>query len=197
MSDRPLEAASSSRPPRVLSLTLSNERRELARLGERVEQFGIESGLPPDDTAAVNLALDELVTNVIKYAYDDDREHGIHVTVTLRADLVTITVEDEGKPFNPLEAPSPNLDLPIEDWPIGGLGVHIVKSIADTLDYRRERGRNVVRVEKRLIGHARKGDGAGSPPNGECGDNGYAHNGETESTKTKRREQAGVQCIRF
>jgi anti-sigma regulatory factor (Ser/Thr protein kinase) len=150
MSERPLETSSSSRGTRVLSMVVLNERRELARLGERVEQFGTDCRLPADLTAAVNLVLDELVSNIIKYAYDDTREHQIHVAVAVGLDLLTISVEDDGKPFNPLEAVAPNLDLPIEEWPIGGLGVFIVKSIADALEYRRERNHNIVRVEKRV-----------------------------------------------
>jgi anti-sigma regulatory factor (Ser/Thr protein kinase) len=144
------EPSAPPRAARVLSLTLANERRELARLGDRVEQFGKSCGLPADVTVAANLVLDELVTNIIKYGFDDAREHQIRVEMEVGVDLLTISVEDDGKPFNPLEAPSPNLDLPIEDWPIGGLGVFIVKSIADVLEYRREGDRNTVRLEKRL-----------------------------------------------
>ena len=88
-------------------------------------------------SAAANLVLDELVTNIIKYGFDDAREHQIRVEMEVGVDLLTISVEDDGKPFNPLEAPSPNLDLPIEDWPIGGLGVFIVKSIAAAAEARR------------------------------------------------------------
>jgi serine/threonine-protein kinase RsbW len=150
MSEPPHDAASSSQPGRVLSIALANERRELARLGDQIEQFGRDCGLSGDNAATMNLALDELVSNIIKYAYDDAEEHQILVTVAVGRDLLTISVEDDGKPFNPIDAPSPNPDLPLEEWPIGGLGVHIVKSIADTLDYRRERGRNIVRLEKRL-----------------------------------------------
>jgi anti-sigma regulatory factor (Ser/Thr protein kinase) len=127
-----------------------NQREELGRLGARIEEFGKDCGLAPDDAAVANLVLDELVSNVIKYAYDDPSEHQIRVTVEVRPHLLSIRVEDDGKPFNPLEAPEPNLDLPLEEWPLGGLGVHIVKSIADTVEYRRDRNHNVVRVEKRI-----------------------------------------------
>jgi anti-sigma regulatory factor (Ser/Thr protein kinase) len=150
MSEGQFDPASSPRAAQVLSMVLTNKRRELARLGELIDQFGQDCGLSPDDKATVYLTLDELVSNIIKYGYDDTREHQIHVTVTVGHDLLTISIEDDGKPFNPSEAPSPNLDLPIENRPVGGLGVYIVKSFADVLDYRRERGRNIVRVEKRM-----------------------------------------------
>ena len=132
------------------SLVLRNERREVPRLAEEVEKFGLECGLSTDDTSHVNLALDELVINVIKYAYDDRQDHLIHVTLLMDGDELTIVVEDDGRAFNPLAAPPPNLDAPIEQRPIGGLGIFLVKSIADSLDYRREGGRNILTLRKRV-----------------------------------------------
>jgi anti-sigma regulatory factor (Ser/Thr protein kinase) len=131
-------------------MVVVNQRRELARLGDRVDAFGRACGLSADDTACACLTLDELVSNVIKYAYEDTQEHQIHVTVQVDGNLMTISIEDDGKPFNPLEAPVPNLEVSIEEWPTGGLGVHIVKSIADKLEYRREHGHNIVMMEKRI-----------------------------------------------
>ena len=130
-------------------MVLRNDRRELARMGEGVERFASECHLPPDDAAQINLVLDELVSNVIKYGYDDAREHQIDVTVTVDADVITIAIEDDGKPFNPLQAPAPNLDLSVEERPIGGLGVFLVRSIADAIDHRRDRDRNIVTVTKK------------------------------------------------
>jgi len=139
-----------SRPAaHLLSVVLVNERRELGRLGELVDRFGGECRLPADTVLILNLVLDEIVSNVIKYGYDDTLEHEIHVRVVLEGDLLTIQVEDDGRSFNPLEAPPPNLDLPIEQRPIGGLGVFIVKSTVDAAEYRREGGRNVLTIKKR------------------------------------------------
>ena len=131
-------------------MVLRNDRHELAAIGERVEQFGAACGLSGDDTAAVNLLLDELVSNIIKYGYDDAGEHRIEVVVQVDGGVLTISIDDDGKPFNPLELPPPDLDLPIEDRPVGGLGVYIVRSLADTLDYRRERGHNLFTLTKKV-----------------------------------------------
>lgn len=131
-------------------MRLLNDRRELAGIGERVDRFGAACGLSRDDTAAINLVLDELVSNIIKYGFDDAGEHHIQVVVGLDGDLLTVSVDDDGKPFNPLDVPRPDLDRPIEDRPVGGLGVFIVRSMADTLDYRREHGRNRLTLTKRL-----------------------------------------------
>jgi sigma-B regulation protein RsbU (phosphoserine phosphatase) len=136
--------------PRVLSVVVTNELREISRLGQLVDRFGREHHLAADDTNDINLMLDEIVGNVIKHGFDDSLTHEIHIGVTLDKDLATVRVEDEGKLFNPLDAPEPDLDLPIEERPVGGLGVFIVRSIAESLDYRREGGRNIVTMKKRI-----------------------------------------------
>jgi anti-sigma regulatory factor (Ser/Thr protein kinase) len=132
-----------------LSLVLVNRRVEIERLAEHVESFGNAHHLPADDIHDVNLVLDEIVINIIKHGYDDDREHEIHVRLEIEAGEVTITVEDDGRPFNPLDAPAPNLDLPIEERPIGGLGIHIVRSLVDRIEYERAEGRNRLTLRKR------------------------------------------------
>jgi len=106
--------------------------------------------LAPDDVASVNLAIDELVSNVINYAFDDGKVHQIQLTVTVEGDLLTLSIDDEGKAFNPLEVPMPDLDQPIEQRPVGGLGIFLVKSIADTLAYRREDGHNILTLTRTL-----------------------------------------------
>jgi anti-sigma regulatory factor (Ser/Thr protein kinase) len=148
MSDAPPGPSAPS--PLSLSMVLINRRQELAHLGERVDQFGKECGLPKDETARVNLVLDEIVSNIIKYGYDDAQEHQILVSVALEGDLLTISIDDDGKPFNPLEIPPPDLELSIEERPIGGLGLFLVKSIVDTLQYRRERDHNILTLKKRI-----------------------------------------------
>ena len=95
---------------------------------------------------SVRLALDELLSNVIKYAYDDASSHRIALKLELGIPFA-LTIADDGKPFNPLEdAPPPVLDGPVEDRPIGGLGLHILQKMGMKLAYRRENNRNVLRV---------------------------------------------------
>jgi serine/threonine-protein kinase RsbW len=134
----------------VLSIALVSDRREIERLSGLVEQFGEANGLGADDINAVNLLLDEIVVNIISHGYDDKLEHQILVNLALENDVLSIRVEDDGRPFNPLEAPAPNLDLPIEERAIGGLGIFIARSIADQMQHYRENGRNVLVIEKRV-----------------------------------------------
>jgi anti-sigma regulatory factor (Ser/Thr protein kinase) len=136
----------------VLAIVLVNQRREVERLAGLVEQFGEAHGLAADDVSAVNLLLDEVVINIISHGYDDEREHQIAVNLALEDHVLAIRIEDDGRPFNPLDAPAPNLDLPIEERPIGGLGIYIARSIADEMKYHREDGRNVLTLKKRVSG---------------------------------------------
>jgi anti-sigma regulatory factor (Ser/Thr protein kinase) len=134
----------------VLAVALVNKRHEIERLSRLVEEFSEANGLATDDINAVNLLLDEIVINIVSHAYDDTLEHQITVSLALESDVLSIRVEDDGRPFNPLEAPEPNLDLPIEERPVGGLGIYIARSIADQMQYQREDGRNVLTIKKRV-----------------------------------------------
>ena len=136
----------------ALSISLVNHRREIERLTGLVEQFGEARGLADDDVNGINLLLDEIVVNIISHGYDDEGEHQILVTLALENGVLAIRVEDDGRPFNPLDVPGPNLDLPIEERPIGGLGIYIARSIADQMEHQREAGRNVLTMRKRMSG---------------------------------------------
>ena len=108
--------------------------------------------MSPEVTFSLNLALDEVVTNIISYAYDDAADHHVMVRVALDRDVVSVRVEDDGRAFNPLDAPPPDLRLGADERPIGGLGATIVRSVMDALEYHRENDRNVLTMTKRLDG---------------------------------------------
>jgi anti-sigma regulatory factor (Ser/Thr protein kinase) len=136
---------------RLISLTLVNQLSEVAKLSSFVEAFGVAEGLAPEVVYSLNLALDEVVTNVIRYAHEDDgREHPIVVRLALERDVVTAEVEDDGRAFNPLEAPAPDLDGSLDERRIGGLGIFLVRSVMNSVEYRREDGRNVLIMKKNL-----------------------------------------------
>jgi anti-sigma regulatory factor (Ser/Thr protein kinase) len=79
---------------------------------------------------------------VIKYGRAGDSDGAINVSLVREGGRLTIEVSDDGIAFNPLEATPPNLDLPIMERPVGGLGIHIVKALTETAAYRREHERN-------------------------------------------------------
>lgn len=138
--------------PDVLAVTVVNQRSEIERLSRFVEAFGETNHLAPDLTFAMNLALDEVLTNIILHGYDDQREHSISVHLSLDADSLSARIEDDGRPFNPLDVPPVDLDAVIEDRPIGGLGLHIVRSTMDVLEYQRGGDRNILTMQKHTGG---------------------------------------------
>ena len=134
----------------AVTVTLVNRLEEIERLAAHVEAFAAAHRLGEDIAYALNLALDELVTNVISYAYADAEEHQIEVTLQLEPGVLRARVRDDGRAFDPLKAPPPDLDAPIEERAIGGLGLHIVRQMMDAVEYRRDPGHNVVTLAKRV-----------------------------------------------
>lgn len=134
------------------SIVVVNQRSEIERLSRFVEQFGARNHLSIDDVLDVNLVLDEVVINVIAHGYDDDEEHEIRVSLAIDGNLLTIRIEDDGRAFDLASQPSPNLDLPIDERRIGGLGIHIVRSITETIAHQRIDDRNVLTLTKRVSG---------------------------------------------
>ena len=131
----------------MIELSLANDSADLARVLDEVDEHLAPLPVSAKRKYAVRLALDELLSNVIRYAYDDDARHRIDLKLETGVPFA-LTIEDDGKPFDPLaDAPPPVLDGPVEDRPIGGLGLHILKKMGLRLAYRRDAGHNVLRVE--------------------------------------------------
>jgi anti-sigma regulatory factor (Ser/Thr protein kinase) len=99
-----------------------------------------------------NLAIEELATNCIKYGYDDTNEHRIEVRLLFSSGALVMTVTDDGHAFNPLDLPSPDMSLPVDDRPIGGLGIHLLREMADKIEYVRRGGKNRVTLRKKGAG---------------------------------------------
>jgi sigma-B regulation protein RsbU (phosphoserine phosphatase) len=138
------------RRPALIELTLVNRSSELQRLASELERFAQNHRITEPDIHAFSLSLDELVTNTIAYGYDDQGPHEIRVRLTLANGRLSAEVEDDGRPFNPLTAPQPDLTSAVEDRPVGGLGIHLVRSLMDHVDYRRESGKNHLMMRKQL-----------------------------------------------
>lgn len=132
-----------------LRLRIDNRLPELDRLRDEVEGFLSRCGVGGRESFHIQLALDELVTNVINYAYEVQGGHGIDLTLTSAPGLVDMVLEDGGKPFNPLLAPEPDVCVPAESRRVGGLGIHFVRKVMDELYYERTDGRNILHIRKK------------------------------------------------
>ncbi|RAU22277.1 serine/threonine protein phosphatase [Paramagnetospirillum kuznetsovii] len=137
--------------PDHLSVTITNDVAELERLANQVDAFVEKHGLPEKLSFNLNVCLDELITNIISYGYGDDAPHDIVVKFSYDGVEFMTEIEDDAKEYDPFtEAPEPDLELDVDDRPIGGLGVFLVKEFMDTTDYRHEAGRNTTTLRKTI-----------------------------------------------
>jgi len=134
----------------LVELRLANDLAGLAGLADRIERFGSEQGLATNVVNALNVALDEAVSNAINHGYDAGMRGEIAVRLRRETDRVEVEVEDDGRPFDPLQVPPPDLTLPLERRPIGGLGIHLIRNLMDEVSYARRDGRNVLKMAKHL-----------------------------------------------
>ena len=134
-----------------LTLKFETNLEELLRLQTEIEELGEREGWDPALIFHVNLAVEELATNIISYAFSDTEViHGFEVSFNSEPDCLTIDMWDEGRPFDPLtEAPEPDLDATLEDRRIGGLGVYFAETLMDEMRYKREEGKNHLTLVKR------------------------------------------------
>ncbi len=134
----------------LASLVIKNDLAEMARVSEIVEDLGQKHGVSAEALYAVNLALEEILVNVISYGYADDGEHQIIVRFDVDAGDFVTEIEDDAKPFNPLETPPPDVEAPLAEKPLGGLGIHLTRTMMDSVAYRRERGKNILAMRKKI-----------------------------------------------
>jgi len=134
----------------ALDLRLPNDRAAMAGLAEAVERFAAAHGLPADAVTALQIAVDETVTNAIMHGYAAGVRGEIAVRLRRRPDSVVLEIEDDGVPFDPLQAPPPALGLPAAERPIGGLGIHFVRNLMDKASYARRDGRNLLKLVKNV-----------------------------------------------
>lgn len=110
-----------------------------------VEEMGTY-GVPFDVIADVLLIAEEVVCNAIEHGFEAHRSHEIVIATAHTDSQLTIEFRDDGVAYNPLDRPSPDLDCDIDERPIGGLGVHLVRELADEVTYDRDGQHNVLRV---------------------------------------------------
>jgi sigma-B regulation protein RsbU (phosphoserine phosphatase) len=133
-----------------MSILFKNKLSEIERLGQVVEEFAELHHLPPNLAFEFNVALEEILTNVISYGYEDSGEHEIMIRLSCTAEEMTAEVEDDGRPFNPLEAVEPDTNKPLEERSVGGLGIHLVRKFMDKVEYKRQQGKNLLMMKKSI-----------------------------------------------
>lgn len=131
-------------------LTIEASLNELPRLTEFLESLEEAWHWEPSLTFSLNLVLEEAVTNTISYGYADPSGETIELTFTLQKGLLTLTVTDKGEAYDPTLHTDPDISLPAEERPIGGLGILLIKKLMDSVTYKREEGRNHLILNKHI-----------------------------------------------
>ena len=146
---------------RTLEISLANDLREIAGAAARIDRFCEGRALPAQIAYAVNLAIDELLTNTITNGYGDDDPHRIEIVLRDEADALVVIVVDDGVPFDPTQATGP--EHAIDEASFDGLGLMLVKQMMDAVEYRRLQGCNIVTLTKRTDGAGSAADAAPEP----------------------------------
>ena len=122
----------------------------IVSLADEVTRWGSEAGLAEAAVFQINLVLEELATNVITHGLGAGQPGSINVRIERTGDRLEIVLTDDARPFDPFSMPSPDVTADIEDRPIGGLGVHLIRMLMDEWGYARVSGQNVVWLRKTL-----------------------------------------------
>lgn len=130
--------------------TIVNTLAGIARAGDLVADVARTHGLSRDVASHMCVALDEVLSNIVKYGYADDAVHQISVRLSVADGMLIAEVEDDARPFDPLSVPEPDLDVPFRERRVGGLGVHFVRKLMSDVAYSRVGGRNRLVMKKRL-----------------------------------------------
>jgi anti-sigma regulatory factor (Ser/Thr protein kinase) len=131
-----------------VKLTVKNRIEDLLRVNSIFESFATQHDIGGRLRYHLLVSIEEILTNIIKYGFDEQGVHPIHITFRLVLENVEMEFEDRGREFNPLEVDEPNLETAIEDRQLGGLGIHLVKKMVDVAQYRREGDRNILLLRK-------------------------------------------------
>ena len=134
----------------VQKITLPAVVDSIEKVTEFVNDRLQKSNIPQKIQTQIDVVIDELMSNVTKFAYRDGKTGDISVEMEVNEEEIAMTFRDSGVPFNPLEQADPDVNAPLEQRKIGGLGLFLVRKTMDKLNYVYENGQNVLTVIKKL-----------------------------------------------
>ena len=133
------------------TLTLTNNIDEVPQLATFVEEICETIGIDMSTAMSLNLAIEEAVVNVMDYAYPAGTKGNINIEAKANDHRLKFIITDWGTPFDPTEKSEVDTTLSAEERPIGGLGIHLVRQIMDSINYERTDGKNVLTLRKKLV----------------------------------------------
>ena len=119
---------------------------ELAPASERLRHYLDQHRVDAATIFALEMVIEEIATNAMKYGYRPSRDGRITIEATATERSTELVIEDDADAFDPTIAPEPDVNRSLESMPVGGLGIHLVRSVRDAFDYERVNGCNRVRV---------------------------------------------------
>ena len=132
------------------SITLTNDIQQVPQLADFVDMVCEEVGMDMEVAIQMNLAMEEAVVNVMSYAYPADTVGDVTIEAVTIADQLQFTITDSGIPFDPTTKDEVDTTLSAEERPIGGLGIHLVRQLMDSINYERIDGKNVLTLRKKF-----------------------------------------------
>jgi serine/threonine-protein kinase RsbW len=129
---------------------IENRIEELPSLAAKIDEMAEEWKISPALAMNINLVIEEAVSNIIFYAFDDSNKHTIEISVSSDKKVLSVKITDDGNPFNPLEQQQPDITLPVEERPVGGLGIFLISQIMDEMDYARKENLNILTLNKTI-----------------------------------------------
>ena len=131
-------------------LTLHNDIRQISLLPAFIQEVTEGKDLDPGLVSSINLALEEAVTNVILYAYPEGTDGVAEIEAKVSGNTLTFILSDRGQPFDPTAREEVDITAGVDDRPVGGLGIHLVRSIMDSVRYQRKNGMNILTLTKNI-----------------------------------------------
>ncbi len=128
---------------------MKNNMISLHEVSVELEEFLSAASLACKTACNVSLAFEEMATNVVKYSYDDAREHFLEIRIEIRETCVIMTLVDDGHEFDPTTCPVPDVEQGIMERPIGGLGIYLTAQLSESMQYIRENGKNTLVITVR------------------------------------------------
>ena len=131
-------------------LVIKNDISEISKLAVFIDELGEEMNLTPELIFNLNLVLEEAVSNVILYAYGEEKHKEISLMANMSDGNLVFVLTDSGKEFDPTKVPDADITLSAEEREIGGLGIFLIRQIMDKVDYQRIGEKNVLTMRKQL-----------------------------------------------
>lgn len=134
-----------------MEFLITNNLAEIEPVVEKMGEFCKKHSISDEAFYDFRLALDEAVSNTIKYGYGDSDIHRIRITLALLDNMLSLEIEDDARAFDPLTVATPDLTMPVEQKSSGGLGIYLLRALMDSVEYKRIENKNILLMKKSIL----------------------------------------------